>query len=199
MSNNTPTTQQEGAKQLVERSRAGDQNAMAILYKVGENARAGDPKAKQSYDLIMKYIKDHPNGSDPLILGAEAKQALGVLKDPSNDDPDIIDVLCSLPIIGNGLAIQTACILLGNGPAWTKARVKQVDSNIPGGEQDIFRFGYSDGVQSKQPLANKLPQKSVGYLCAGHCIGIARRIQLARLKQVPVSIISPEVGWELGC
>jgi hypothetical protein len=195
----TPTTQNEGAMQLVERARAGDQNAMGMLSEIGKNAQLGNSRAKSAYSLIVEYCRTHPVNN--AIMGAEAQEALGVLKQPDNPIDQILNVLCSLPVIGDPLCIQAACVLLANGPQWNKARTKQADQLLAGAERNLFRFGVENSSDSSkiQPVAKTIPQQGIGFLCAGHCIGTARRIQLARLPQVPVSVLSPEVGWELGC
>jgi hypothetical protein len=196
------TTQAQGAKQLVQRARAGDQNAMAMIAQVGSNARAGNQTARSAFSLIKQYISENPVQMTN-SMGAEVQEALGVLKEPSNHDHigEIWEILCKLPIIGDGPLIQTACVILGNGPQWTKGKIKAVDNSLVGAEQNLFRFGYDNSMDPKRirPIAQKLSKESVGPLCAGHCIGTARRIQLARMPQVPVSVLSPEIGWELGC
>ena len=49
-----------GAKDIVERCRAGDQHAMAMAKAVGEQARAGNRRAQVSAFLIEQYTKSHP-------------------------------------------------------------------------------------------------------------------------------------------
>lgn len=49
-----------GAESLVERSRSGDQNAMAILTLVAENAEKGNKRAKHALKLVKDYIGKHP-------------------------------------------------------------------------------------------------------------------------------------------
>ena len=49
-----------GAQDIVERSRAGDQHAMALAKSIGEQARAGNKRARLSWVLIEDYTKRHP-------------------------------------------------------------------------------------------------------------------------------------------
>lgn len=42
---------------LVERCRAGDQHALAMVKQIGENARRGHPRARLSASLIEKYSR----------------------------------------------------------------------------------------------------------------------------------------------
>ena len=54
-----------GAQDIVERSRAGDQHAMALAKSIGEQARAGNKRARLSWILIEDYTKRHPPGEKP--------------------------------------------------------------------------------------------------------------------------------------
>jgi hypothetical protein len=54
-----------GAQDIVERSRAGDQHAMAMAKSIGEQARAGNKRARLSWVLIEDYTKRHPPGEKP--------------------------------------------------------------------------------------------------------------------------------------
>jgi hypothetical protein len=57
---------QSGAKDLVERSRKGDQNARAILQKIKENASKGNPRAVEAKNACIQYAKENPHFSgDP--------------------------------------------------------------------------------------------------------------------------------------
>lgn len=54
-----------GAQEIVERSRAGDQHAMAMAKSIGDQARAGNARARLSWVLIEDYTKRHPSGEKP--------------------------------------------------------------------------------------------------------------------------------------
>ncbi len=45
---------------IVERSRAGDQNALAMITACRENAQAGSPRAQVTCALIEAYCNAHP-------------------------------------------------------------------------------------------------------------------------------------------
>lgn len=51
------------AESLVKRARARDQNAMAMLAMVGENARKGIPRAMQTAKAVEAYMHAHPADS----------------------------------------------------------------------------------------------------------------------------------------
>lgn len=194
------TDQKQGAKELVERSRAGDQNAMAILQIVGENARAGDTKAAAGLSAVQKYIADHP---PPLVEWPEAAQAIGILKHPDNADDVLFDVLLTLPDFEDPRVVHTACVVLSQGQEWTKRRIHAIDQCMEPGsdEQRQFRFGVEHSADAKfiGPQLRRLPPELAGFLCAGHCIGTARKLQLVQRENVSPGILCKDVEWELGC
>lgn len=61
-----------GAKEVVERCRTGDQHAMAVAKGIGDQARAGNPRAQISAVLIEQYSKNNP---PPGIKKPSAPQA----------------------------------------------------------------------------------------------------------------------------
>jgi hypothetical protein len=69
----TPSTQEEGATDLVLRARAGDQNAMAIIAQVRESAKKGNPTALKSLQLMKAYISANPvDMVEPTMFQGEA-------------------------------------------------------------------------------------------------------------------------------
>jgi len=54
-----------GAEDIVKRSRAGDQHAMALAKSIGDQARAGNRRAQLSWVLIEDYTKQHPPEEKP--------------------------------------------------------------------------------------------------------------------------------------
>jgi hypothetical protein len=194
------TDQKQGAKELVERSRAGDQNAMAILQLIGENARAGDPKAQAGLSAVQKYIADHP---PPLVEWPEAAQTIGVLKHPDNTDDVLFDALLTLPEFEDPRIVHTACVVLAQGPEWTRRRIHGIDQLMEPGcdEQKQYRFGVEHAADPKfiRPQMSRLPRELAGFLCAGHCIGTARKLQLIQRADISPGILCKDVEWELGC
>lgn len=50
-----------GAEDIVQRSRAGDQHAMAMAKSIGDEARQGNKRAQLSWFLIEDYTKRNPS------------------------------------------------------------------------------------------------------------------------------------------
>jgi hypothetical protein len=72
-----PTDVRSMVESVVRRARNGDQNAMALIALVRDNAQAGDQKARASYELLCEYVRCNPveNGSAPPFnprIGADA-------------------------------------------------------------------------------------------------------------------------------
>jgi hypothetical protein len=53
-------SQEAAAASLVRRARAGDQNAMATLNLIRENAAKGETKAVSMYDILCSYVRQNP-------------------------------------------------------------------------------------------------------------------------------------------
>src|ERR1700730_10568722 len=123
----TNVGQSEGAEGLVERARAGDQNAMAILQMVGSNARKGVPKARSALCAVNTYIRDNPV---PLALWHEGAEVIGILKNPDNPDEGLLDTLITLPEYGDARLIHTAAVVMSLGRAWTKPRIHNLDAQM---------------------------------------------------------------------
>lgn len=58
------------AASYVRRARAGDENAMAMLARIGEESRKGNKRASAAFAAMKDYIDRHP--AQPFTLGAEA-------------------------------------------------------------------------------------------------------------------------------
>jgi hypothetical protein len=198
MSVDSTTMQSQGAEQLVERARAGDQNAMAILAMVGANARKGVPKAKSALCAVDLYIKDHPV---PLSNWAEGAEVIGILKNPDNPDEGLLDTLLTLPEYEDARLVHTAAVVMSLGRPWTKPRIHNLDAQMSHEERRPFRFGIENAGDARKmgQAMQGIDENLAGFLCAGHVIGMARKIQMIRRPEIPVGILCKDVEWELGC
>jgi hypothetical protein len=171
-----------------------------MLQMVGENARKGIPKARSAAAAVQAYIAEHPA---PLVNWEEGATIVGILKNPDNSDEDVFETLLSLPQFEDSNLIQTACVVLSMHPhPWDNPRVHALDSLLEAGSppQEAFRFGLENAGEPVIKRAKRsMPKELEGYLCAGHCIGMARKIQIMRLPDSPVGILCKGVEWELSC
>ncbi len=159
------------AGELVERSRAGDQVAMAIITLVGQGAKKGDPKFKDSFKLLGDYIKKNPVGS----MHGE-------------------DIAIKVPV-----PFWQKVVSLANGPSLILATAPNnkpttlalIDNVIAPVHKNSFRFGLNNWRSQKPEDADR---EAWGF---GRIVGIARAIQLVRRPDVPLSVLCPIVAWEL--
>jgi hypothetical protein len=174
------------ACKLVDRARHGDQNAMAMIDQIADNARGGLGLAQESHQVILDYIAS--KNPKQATMSADAVSALQQLKNPNISPDTLLKILCFVPNLGEGLALHAACVILSKGPLWPTNRVGAVQAVTPPPSVPALQAGLA----SATPQVNGDP-----YECAGAIIGSARRIQAVRGGS-PVSFLSPHVGWEIG-
>ncbi len=185
------------AEDISFRARKGDQNAMAQIEQVGKNARAGQDRAKKVYALISQYIHEHPlEGS----LSPETQNVLASLSHPDVDPTGILHCLCFLPQSGDPGAIEAACVLLANGPNVNAARLAEIRACVEPALLQAFDHGLANAgdaekVQGAKASMNGEPNQT-GALCAGNCLGIARKIQLFRSGK-SATVMGADIGLEL--
>lgn len=191
----TPEQQAKGAEELVKRSRLFDQNAIAMISVVRQNAMQGDKTAKSAFDAIMHFIKKNPVKLPP---NPDAAYILGILKHPDNSAEVILSHLEQLPYVGDPDDVLGACVILGRGRPLNNAAIAAfLECFADDITKQVFCFGLQNaGTEKVSPSA--VPDEYIGLLCAGHCIGMGRKIQLAKMKNVPLSTVSALIGWELG-
>lgn len=186
--------QKQGAAELVRRARFFDQNAMGILKEMRENADRGDVRARGGLREVMSYIDNHPVEA-PLSEGAA--RALGTIKDPRNVPSTVVDALGSLPGQGCKDDVLAACVIMGLGPPITDEWLAQACEHA-GAWKDTFLFAV-DNAGDDEALGTAMREvgpASAPYLCAGHCIGMGRKIRMA-LEGQPEALSEP-IAWELG-
>lgn len=189
--------QRKGAAELVIRARHFDQNSMGILKEMAKNAERGDPVAMSGLAQVKAYIARHP--AEDATLTEDAAYSLGVLKDPRNPPEAVLKALCTLPSVGCKEDVKTACAILAIGPAVTDEFVDSL-CNAAGPWKSTVMYGYNNaGDDGKLAVANQelSPHGGAPYLCAGHCVGVARRIQETAAGN-PGALGGP-VAWEVGC
>jgi len=158
-------------EELVQRSRAGDQVAMAILAKVGKNAKAGDPRARFAYSYATNYVRTHPPNSSFAAETADKKLSFW------------------------------ATIQLANGEPLTRTRVTNFASSFGNeDDRQVFLHGLAY-FRQKGTIAQMraaLDEWKRKVLDLGRTLGEARAIQMVRMPGAKVSWWNPVAGWELG-
>ena len=182
----SPQQMRADAKELVERARAFDQNAIAMIEQATANAAKGDATAKTFVQYVDAYIK-----ANPVRVSAGADDLLSVLKG-NNDPVTTMDALCKLPHVAAPDDIAAACVILCcHTPPLTVRRVKTLMVCLAPEHQAAFQYGLENAGRIGQ-----VDEDEQGPTCAGHVIGIARKMQMVRAGQASPGVFGAEVGWE---
>jgi len=208
------------AASLVRRSRAGDQNAQALIAMVGREARKGVPRARTAFELLRQYIDANPPqefalGTEPALVMDPPKVSLVKTKPAKKMDPELRKpplprgsleglfypdqmAICILRACAYRHGLQGAAVVLAGGPPLTNDRVEEIGSSNFGKDTDEFFYGVRFcGEGAWKEVAPSLDLMGQQCLAVGQCIGRARKIQALR-RGGRISSVSPTVGWELG-
>lgn len=185
-----PMNPDEAARQLVERSRAGDQVAIAWICEVRKNCKTGDPRWKNAAKALQRYIDKNPPsriGADREVLARAdaipshpaALAALWVCR-LDTDEQFAPIVVCSIPVV----ALWKCVSALVQRP-YLNRLCQTIDLQLEGAQRAAFRTGVR---QWRRKGGSQL----------GRVIGLARTIQRLQLPGVPISTLCPITAWELG-
>lgn len=192
-----PGTIDEAAKDLCERARAGDQNAIGMICEIRDNANRGEDRAKETHDAIGRYLKQNKAevGSDP-----EAdSMACEVLAGFGNEGETYEDTVLKKvkPLAQKDL--KKAVVTVANGPSLIKGYpdlVASICESLPEQEQKALAFGAyrcSLAMQAMQGMSHECQHA----LLLGYVLGKARAIQIVRLPYTPIGGQSRIAGEEL--
>jgi hypothetical protein len=194
-----PKTMEEGARSLVERSRAGDQNAMALIAQIRQRALFGRDKIPQnerlvamtSYKLIGDYLQNHPVGNIG-VEGAEPPVSPRVLSFIHPDVPEWMPV--ALPeCLPKKKGFMAVVVRLANGRELTPDDLGRA-SQVMGPEN----ANHVVAGAMKQAAPPGLDHIARTAFVIGVCLGTAMTLQAVREGRAPIRMLSPEAAWELG-
>jgi hypothetical protein len=196
---------EDGAADLVLRSRVGDQNATAIIAKVRVNAsrepKPGDKKdadlvarARKSYHLILDYIKLHPvpgasigeasvvqqvqqESAAHQALTHVPRRAIELLKE-TEDDGKIFGIFCKLCHYSNGPEVAVSYLVYRDD--LHTDRLNELMKIFDGNEAHmrVFTFGVKNPRHQEAPMMMAQTKKDCFYpLVIGMLVGRAKAIQ----------------------
>ncbi len=194
---------QTEARNLVTRSRLGDENAVAMLVMIRNSAAQGSRKAIYTLKYLKEYIKKHPVlesckigfGCNPItqrVINAIHSKISGeprahanvmVAAIPKIESP----VLAAVPMANNGS-------LLGQ----SNPRIIAICKFFGDSEMDAFEFGKVNCFTDTAHINGELSEGESKALHIGKTVGIAQRIQAVRNNDAPISSLSKMASWELG-
>jgi hypothetical protein len=191
-------TMRASAESVVERARAGDQNAMAMIVMIREAAGKGSKRAVLALDMLKETIRKNPIESR---MGEERPQydpakglVVRVKRASMQSDPYSysLSIATYLPSASHDI---TTIVMLANGPLLYRKKIFEIASSF-GSEETGRTFLAGTLWQHRAPA--HLDEQARKIFDAGRCIGIARSIQGIRCNGVPLKTLSPRVAWELG-
>lgn len=215
----TAITVADQSAALVRRARAGDENAMATLVRIGEEARKGtNARAQAAFAAVKRFIDQNP--AKDFVLGAEppAIAQPAELQPPPQIDPELrkpplprgaLDSLFDSDqfaiVVLNATryrhGLNAAAAVLAAGPLLTQDVVQELGLSQFGSDESSAVFFHGVKNSSEQAWRETAPQLDAPMrrcLAIGQCVGRARRIQAVRTAGMPISVLSPVAGWELG-
>jgi len=199
---------QEACRQLVERGRLGDQNALATMVQVHKNAGKGDPKAKAAHEIMLRYARateDDKPGDVPSISG-RFSSALAMLRDGIKKVKSPLEyvrhVRMNVPQVGVSIRdAANSAQAISKGPDITESTLQTVESTFTTDRaKEAFRAAEQacGNVRelTKSAASTNDPQDK-NALQMGFVMGLARRMQIVRAGG-PIAAYSKIAAWELG-
>lgn len=184
-----------GAENLVERSRVGDQNAMAIMAGVRKRAYQGNPRARAAFRMLQAYIEANPvQGGAARFPGA--RRPFKLLEATLQKGPEeyALGVSALVPLLDDPM--KAAC-KLSHGRPIDSAVLTQVLAMLPEtdeGKENAFKAGYfgkRTEVESMTDLGRRVA-------AVGLALSWAKRLQEVRKPETPIRYFSKVCAWELG-
>lgn len=189
----------DAAKNVVERARLNDQNAIATIAWVRHMAERGDVGLRKGLDEIIRYARKNPPKelvprTNP--IGAVAANAINILRRPNLSSRDQAAALSILPMAcQDGMLIGSVTLM--QGPGLNDERIGWLaDGYGDEGAKDLFLHGFVNG--HRDPSIASAPPEMRGLLLAGKCAARGRALQVITIPSTLVTPYSPMVGWELG-
>lgn len=182
--------QKLAVESLVTRSRQGDQNAMAILVGIGENARKGVKRAQQSFKIARSFIHRNP---------VEARTSFGIESKLLARASDPYAQSAAIVVLTPYVDMERMIVLLCDGPP-VPTRLSALAKAIPKDERPAFNLGFKHS-RNKRALDRALERLEPQFYRAfqvGYAAGVANRFQNALKEEGRISDICPLAGWEHG-
>jgi len=162
---------------------------MAHLARVRDEAQRGNPIARQSYAIAMRYIEESPNQ----IFGFERPEKNAPLQSMSRlaqvTAPEAADIVLKAAPDLNFFQLVTS---LANGPE-DPSVYAAIHSTLPEG---IKRKSFEHGATARS-TREKPTEADPTLWSLGHAFAIAFAIQCIGRGE-PLQVLCPVVAWELG-
>lgn len=180
------------AESLVDRSRAGDQNATGMIIEVRKNAASGNKRAVVSLQFMKQYASRTKNDNTsisgdtdehPKLLNPSSALSTEIQKDEPNH------YLAAIKGIVPSLSCVQAAVALSSGPQLNKSRIETLLNNLTDEEKEQFSNGFARWANTRIKIGSDGEK-------IGKCIALAQKIQMVRSGR-PIAVLSKRAGWEL--
>jgi hypothetical protein len=217
----------QGAEELVLRAREGDQNAMATIASIAQNAKQGSQRAQVSVRLLQQYIQAHPavNGEGdggntsitaPQRTKAQAAKAARMKRVPAAalqrvqsgqlSEAQVLLYLCKFCHYNDGpeQAVRFLSNLYLNedkvkSMALTMATPSGDNAKPDARKVKAFLFGILHPTHPTAPMTVVKTHPDVFYhLAIGMLVGRTRAKQMAVYGNGSLAALGPEIVAELG-
>ncbi len=166
----SPQVIEEAARSLVNRSRQGDQNALALIIETRKAADAGGAKAIVALHALENYANSHPVGHE--------------------DGPAVImPALEETVLLANG-DVLTDDLILAMSQTLPTGRQQRI---FMYGVQN-----FRDPIELAKTRTDLSDADEQRALLLGRNVGMARNIQAVREPDASITEFSPAIGWEMG-
>src|SRR4051812_37701655 len=185
------------AKDLVARSRLGDQNAIAMIIMIRQSAKAGSKRAIYTLKYLTDYVKKHPIrvdckigfGCDPATQRVINSMHSRMGADPASAANTVVRAVpkISEPVLAAPTLANTGNLL---GKIENNPRINEICQYFDEDQLDAFQFGCTFCYEDTDSMHADMSEKVHKALHIGKAIGIARRIQAARKPGTSIAVIS---------
>jgi hypothetical protein len=185
------------ARNVVERARLNDQNAIALIAHIRQLAESGAGDARKGLDAILAYAHKNPMKVVASPIGAAGINAINILRRPELSSRDHVAALSILPIVCPHDGVTIGSVTLMQGPPLDDGRIGWLADGFTNDElKGLFIHGVTNG--HSDPTILQSSPDVLPTLLAGKCVGAARAMQVAASPNTPLAPYSPVIGWELG-
>jgi hypothetical protein len=188
--------QHAAARSLVDRSRLGDQNAMAILDRMKLNAQAGDPTAIEASKAVLEYIKRNPFVEESSFGDEDDLAYLGILKGHIEYQSMLPQILPPLIEAAEKTGADAAVVILADGPFLDDAAICAIGSALTDSLREIFFVGAMQPNDSDAYLEAHPTETAETLLKTGAIVNQARLLQQVRLPNSPIAPFDADAHWE---
>ena len=189
------------AEDLVVRARVGDQNAIATIEMISDNAKRGVERALIAYRMIKQALEKVPvliAGSLPIPKRRTSRVEHSFSNAVFAGEPDEqygMTIVSLTPVVG-----ELSIILLANGPPLFKTgRASRVAQSFKTpAEKHAFCLARRGAGCSNLVERAAFPASLQHAMAVGDAFGLAQKLQELRKPGAKLGDWDPRLAWEFG-